>query len=76
MSVLLERMLQSTGNTVLSMITQISGAVVNIILDPIMIYGLLGFPEMGVAGAAIATVTGQWAAMAVGFILNQKKNPE
>ncbi|MBR6705994.1 MAG: MATE family efflux transporter [Clostridia bacterium] len=76
MSVLLERMLQSTGNTVLSMITQMSGALVNIILDPIMIYGLLGFPELGVAGAAVATVTGQWAAMGVGFALNQKKNPE
>ncbi len=76
MSVLLERMLQSTGNTVLSMATQMSGAVVNIILDPIMIYGLLGFPELGVAGAAVATVTGQWAAMGVGFALNQKKNPE
>ena len=76
MSVLLERMLQSTGNTVLSMITQMSGALVNIILDPIMIYGLMGFPEMGVAGAAVATVTGQWAAMGVGLTLNQKKNPE
>ena len=76
MSILFERMLQSTGNTVFSMVTQITGAVINMILDPIMIYGLLGCPAMGVAGAAIATVIGQWSAMIVGFILNQKKNTE
>ncbi len=76
MSILFERMLQSTGNTVLSMITQMSGALVNIALDPILIYGLLGLPQMGVAGAAAATVIGQWISMLVGFCLNQKKNPE
>lgn len=72
MSVLMERMLQSTGNTVLSMITQLSGALTNIILDPILINGC----DMGVRGAAIATVIGQWVAMSVGFFLNQSRNKE
>ncbi len=72
----MERLLQSTGRTVYSMITQIIGAVINIILDPIMIYGLLGFPALGIKGAAIATVTGQIVAAVVGIIFNIKKNPE
>ena len=71
-----ERMLQATGNSVLSMVTQLCGAVTNIILDPIMIFGLIGCPRMGVAGAAIATVAGQFVSAILGFILNQKKNPE
>lgn len=71
-----ERLLQSTGKTMLSMITQMTGAIINIILDPILIFGLLGFPKMGVAGAAIATVIGQIAAGILAIILNQKYNHE
>lgn len=70
-----QRLLQAVGDTVLSMISLVIGAVVNIILDPIMIFGLLGCPAMGIRGAAIATVIGQLigAAAALGF--NRVKNP-
>ncbi|MBQ9603883.1 MAG: MATE family efflux transporter [Firmicutes bacterium] len=71
-----ERLLQSTGKTILSMITQMIGAIVNIILDPIMIFGLLGCPRLGMAGAAIATVIGQCVAGTVAIILNLKYNKE
>lgn len=71
-----ERLLQSTGKTVLSMITQATGAVINLILDPIMIFGLLGCPKMGVAGAALATVIGQIVAGCFAIFLNQKFNKE
>ena len=76
LAIYFERLLQATGNTVLSMITQMTGAITNIILDPILIFGYLGFRPMGVAGAAIATVIGQWLSALLGFIFNQKKNPE
>ena len=71
-----ERLLQSTGRTNLSMITQIAGAATNIVLDPILIFGLLGFPKMGIAGAAWATVIGQCLGAVVAVILNHCKNPE
>ncbi len=70
MQVVMERLLQGTGRTVLSMVTQGAGALTNIILDPIMIFGLLGFPELGVAGAAWATVIGQMVAGLVGLLCN------
>lgn len=76
MQITAERLLQSTGKMNLSMIAQVAGAVINIILDPIMIFGYLGCPEMGAAGAAIATVIGQWCGMAIAFWLNYKYNKE
>ena len=71
-----ERLLTSTGRTFYTMITQALGAIINMILDPIMIFGLLGFPKLGVAGAAIATVIGQIIAAIVALIINIKKNPD
>ncbi len=71
-----ERLLQSTGNTFYTMITQLIGALINIIMDPILIFGLCGMPKLGVAGAAIATVFGQIVAAIVAIIINLKKNKE
>ena len=71
-----ERMLQATGRTTLSMCTQLIGALINIVLDPILIFGLLGFPRMEVAGAAAATVTGQIVAAVVAVVMNIKCNPD
>lgn len=71
-----ERLLTSTGRTVFSMISQLTGALTNIILDPILIFGWFGLPKMGVAGAAIATVIGQCAAGVVALVCNLRYNDE
>lgn len=76
MQVLFERMLQATGRTVYSMISQATGAVLNIILDPVFIFGYFGVPAMGIAGAAVATVIGQWAGAALGLVFNLTRNPD
>ena len=74
--VVCERLLQATGKSMLSMLVQGSGAIINIVLDPILIFGWFGLPEMGVAGAAIATVIGQCVAAAIGIFLNVKFNKD
>lgn len=76
MQITFERLLQATGKTFFVMISQGTGAIINIIFDPILIFGLLGFPEMGVAGAAIATVFGQFCGTILALIFNLKYNPE
>ncbi len=76
MEVLGERLLQATGRTVHTMITQGIGAIINIILDPIFIHGWFGIPAMGIAGAAVATVIGQWVAGLLALYFNEKQNPE
>jgi len=76
MQMVTEKILQSTGNMIMPMISSLTGAVINIILDPILIFGLLGAPKLGVAGAAIATVTGQMvASFAVMMILFRGNHP-
>ena len=76
MEILGERLLQATGRTVLTMITQSTGAIINIVLDPILIHGWFGLPAMGIAGAAWATVIGQWVAAFLALYFNEKHNPE
>ena len=76
MQILGERLLQATGRTVHTMISQSFGAIINIILDPILIHGWFGLPALGVAGAAWATVIGQWASAMLVLYFNEKHNPE
>ncbi len=71
-----ERLLQSTGRTLLSMVSQITGALINMILDPILILGLFGAPKLEVAGAAVATVIGQFIAAGIAVYLNVRHNPD
>lgn len=74
--IMTERLMQSTGRTIYTMFTQGAGAIINIILDPILIFGLIGFPKMGIAGAAWATVIGQIFAFILALILNAKYNKD
>lgn len=74
--ILFERLLQSTGRTMYTMVTQSTGAILNIILDPIFIFGWLGLPKFGIAGAAIATVIGQSVAALMALYFNIKHNPD
>lgn len=71
-----EKLLQATGRSLFSTIAQIAGALVNIILDPILIYGWLGFPQMGVKGAAYATIIGQIVSAAIGLVFHMRFNRE
>ena len=71
-----ERLLQATGKTIYTMITQSTGAIINIILDPILIFGYFGMPRMGIAGAAVATVFGQIVAASMALWFNLKFNKE
>ena len=75
-AILFERLLQSTGRTVLSMISQLAGAITNIVFDPLLIFGLAGFPKMGIVGAAWATVFGQIVGFIISLTLNLTKNKE
>ena len=74
--IIFERLMQSTGRTFYTMITQGVGAIINIVLDPIFIFGYFGLPAMGAKGAAVATVIGQIIAFIIAVILNKKKNTD
>lgn len=76
MEITFERMLIASGKTIYTMITQSTGAIINIIFDPILIFGLLGFPKMGIVGAAVATIFGQTVAMFMALYFNVVKNHE
>ena len=76
LEILGERLLQSSGRTVFTLISQGSGSIINIILDPIFIHGGFGIPAMGVAGAAVATVIGQWCGAVISLLLNLKFNTD
>ena len=71
-----ERIIQSTGRTIYNMYSQGTGAILNIIFDPILIFGLFGAPKMGIRGAALATVFGQIVAMLMSLLFNMKRNPD
>lgn len=72
----LERMLIATGRTLWSMVSQATGAILNLILDPVLIFGYFGAPRLGIAGAALATVAGQFAAACIALMLNLAKNKD
>ena len=76
MEITFERMLIASGKTIYTMITQSTGAIINIIFDPILIFGLFGFPKMGIVGAAVATIFGQTVAMFMALYFNVVKNHE
>lgn len=76
MQIMFERLLQSTGRTFQTMISQATGAIINIIMDPILIFGLFGFPKLGVAGAGLATIFGQIVGMFLSMFMNIKMNKE
>ena len=76
LQVLTERLLQSTGRATQTMVIQLTGAVINIILDPVFIHGWLGMPKMGIAGAAVATVIGQCTGACLGLYMNLRHNPD